>query len=75
MTDDYLGSGRPLGEARVIFEISRQGANVRDLRSRLSLDSGYLSRLLRSLEKQGLATSQRAVGDGRIEQRDRKSVV
>ena len=66
LSDDYLGSGRALGEARLLFEIGRDGANVRDLRARLSLDSGYLSRLLRSLEKQGLATSQRATDDARM---------
>lgn len=66
LSDNYLGSGRPLGEARLLFEIGRDGANVRDLRTRLSLDSGYLSRLLRSLERQGLATSQRADGDARV---------
>lgn len=66
LTDDYLGSGRPLGEARVIFEIGQTGVDVRDLRARLSLDSGYLSRLLRSLEKQGLVISKRAAGDGRV---------
>jgi len=64
--DDYLGRGRPLAESRVLFEIGREGADVRDLRARLSLDSGYLSRLLRSLEAQGLATSQRTAGDGRV---------
>lgn len=63
--DDYLGQGRSLGEARVLFEIGREGADVRDLRGRLSLDSGYLSRLLRALEAQGLVTSRRADDDGR----------
>lgn len=66
LSDNYLGSGRPLGEARLLFEIGRDGAMIRDLRARLSLDSGYLSRLLRSLERQGLATSQRAAGDARV---------
>ncbi len=50
----YLSRGRPLGEARMIFEIGAAGADVAVLRSRLELDSGYLSRLLRSLEAQGL---------------------
>ncbi|HZX77990.1 helix-turn-helix domain-containing GNAT family N-acetyltransferase [Lysobacter sp.] len=66
LTDDYLGRGRPLAESRLIFEIGRDGAEVRDLRARLSLDSGYLSRLLRSLEAQGLAKSQPAPGDARV---------
>lgn len=66
LSDNYLGSGRPLGEARLLFEIGPDGATVRDLRSHLSLDSGYLSRLLRSLERQGLAMSQRADTDARV---------
>lgn len=55
-TDSFLGRGRPLAESRLLFEIGREGADVRELRARLSLDSGYLSRLLRSLERQGLST-------------------
>lgn len=61
----YLGQGRPFGEARVLFEIGREGADVRDLRQRLDLDSGYLSRLLRALERQGLVVVERSTADGR----------
>ena len=46
--DDYLKRGRPLGEARLIFEIGTAGAEVAELRRRLGLDSGYASRLLRA---------------------------
>ena len=53
-TDQFLGRDRPLAEARLIFEIGSDGQEVRDLRSNLGVDSGYLSRLLRSLERQGL---------------------
>lgn len=53
-TDSFLGRGRPLADSRLLFEIGREGADVRKLRSRLNLDSGYLSRLLRSLERHGL---------------------
>lgn len=66
LTDDYLGSGRPWGESRLIFEIGRDGADVRDLRERLSLDSGYLSRLLRSLEAQGLVATRASRQDARV---------
>lgn len=62
---DYLRRGRPLAEARLIFEISADGADVRALRSRLGLDSGYLSRLLQSLQKQGLIAMAKEAGDGR----------
>ena len=53
-TDRFLGRGRPYAESRLLFEIGRDGRDVRDLRARLNLDSGYMSRLLRSLERQGL---------------------
>jgi DNA-binding MarR family transcriptional regulator/N-acetylglutamate synthase-like GNAT family acetyltransferase len=53
-TNSFLGRGRPLAEARLLFEIGEHGADVRDLRARLDLDSGYLSRLLRSVERDGL---------------------
>ena len=66
LTDDYLGRGRPLAESRLLFEVGRDGADVRDLRTRLSLDSGYLSRLLRALETQELISVQPAPHDARI---------
>jgi DNA-binding MarR family transcriptional regulator/GNAT superfamily N-acetyltransferase len=52
----YLGTGRSLGVARVLFEIGDVGGTVRDLRQRLDLDSGYLSRVLQALESDGLVT-------------------
>jgi DNA-binding MarR family transcriptional regulator/GNAT superfamily N-acetyltransferase len=66
LSDDYLSRGRPLGESRLLFEIGRSGADLRDLREHLSLDSGYLSRMLRSLEAQGLVDSRRDADDGRV---------
>jgi DNA-binding MarR family transcriptional regulator len=62
---DYLRRGRPLAQARLIFEISADGVDVLDLRSRLGLDSGYLSRLLQSLKMQGLIALAKGDGDGR----------
>lgn len=53
LDDSFLGSGRPVGAARLLFEIGPEGATVRSLRARLGLDSGYLSRLLRHLEDDG----------------------
>ena len=52
----FLGRARPLGEARLLWEIGPDGCELRSLRSRLELDSGYVSRLLRSLEAAGLVT-------------------
>lgn len=57
LSDRYLGQRRPLAEARVLFEIGANGRAVRDLRAELGLDTGYLARLLRSLEGQGLVAT------------------
>src|SRR5271155_5129141 len=65
LQDGYLSRGRPLGEARLIFEIGVDGADASSLRGRLGLGSGYLSRLLRSLDVQGLATVEKKPGDAR----------
>src|SRR5262245_2324655 len=66
LNSSYLDRGRPLGEARFLYEIGRDGADVRDLRAKLELDSGYVSRLLRSLERQGLVKAQTAADDARV---------
>ena len=50
LNDHFLGGDRPYGEARLLWEIGPDGAEVRELRDRLRLDSGYVSRMLRSLE-------------------------
>lgn len=66
LQDSYLTRGRPLGEARLIFEIgSSGGIDLRILRQRLGLDSGYMSRLLRSLESQDIVKVGKKPGDGR----------
>ncbi len=64
LTDQYLGLDRPLGPSRLLWEIGDRAA-VRELRDRLGLDSGYLSRLLRTLEEQGLVRVIPHPGDGR----------
>jgi DNA-binding MarR family transcriptional regulator len=66
LNDRFLGRDRPLGEARLLWEIGEDGADVRELRARLAIDSAYLSRLLRSLEAQALATVESRAGDGRV---------
>ena len=65
LDDSYLSRGRPLGEARLIFEVGADGADLRALRDALGLDSGYLSRLLRSLTAQGLIHVGKQAGDAR----------
>ncbi len=66
LDDHFLGRDRPLGESRVLFEIGRRGADLRDLRSRLGLDSGYLSRLIQSLETKGLVKLRSGSDDERV---------
>ena len=65
LNERFLGRGRPLGEARLLWEIGTAGCEVGLLRARLGLDSGYASRLLRSLEAAGLVTVTAAEDDRR----------
>lgn len=65
LDDSYLGTGRPLGPSRILYEIGPEGLGVAVLRRRLGLDSGYLSRLLRQLEGEGLVEVRRDPADGR----------
>lgn len=55
-----------MGEARLLWEIGPDGADLRDLRARLGLDSGYLSRLVGALEADGMVTTAPSPADGRI---------
>jgi len=66
LDENYLKLGRPLSEARLLYEIGSDGAEVRALRQRLKLDSGHLSRLLGSLERQGLLRLHVGVDDARV---------
>jgi DNA-binding MarR family transcriptional regulator/GNAT superfamily N-acetyltransferase len=62
----FLGRDRSLGASRLLFEIGKEGVEVRRLRARLTLDSGYASRLLRSLEAEGLVRTGPAADDARV---------
>lgn len=64
--EHYLGGDRPVGEARLLWEIGERGRDVRLLRERLGLDSGYVSRLLRSLRDDGLVTVEPHPRDRRV---------
>jgi DNA-binding MarR family transcriptional regulator/GNAT superfamily N-acetyltransferase len=66
LSDHYLERARPLGACRVLWEIGVEGAEVRALRARLDMDSGQLSRLLRSLETEGLIDVVPSPADARI---------
>ena len=72
LSDHFLGRNRPLGEARVLWEVGsagvagEAGVEIRALRGRLALDSAYLSRLLRALERAGLVVVEASPGDRRV---------
>ncbi|WP_408898661.1 GNAT family N-acetyltransferase [Nocardioides sp. R1-1] len=71
LDESFLGTGRPLAVSRLLFEVGADGANgaggagVRELRDRLELDSGHLSRMLRRLEADGLIATVPDPADGR----------
>ncbi|MFG2512449.1 GNAT family N-acetyltransferase [Streptomyces sp. NPDC048584] len=65
--DHYLGGARPYGQARLLWEIGDGGTHdVRGVRDRLGLDSGYASRLLRALERDGLIAVEPHPHDRRV---------
>jgi DNA-binding MarR family transcriptional regulator/GNAT superfamily N-acetyltransferase len=66
LNDHFLGRDHSLGEARLLWEIGTPGAEIRELRARLELDSAYVSRLLRSLERQGLIVVEASQDDRRV---------
>jgi DNA-binding MarR family transcriptional regulator/GNAT superfamily N-acetyltransferase len=66
LDEGFLQTERSLPEARVLYELGRADATeVAELREALELDAGYLSRLLTSLERDGLVTRQRSDRDAR----------
>jgi DNA-binding MarR family transcriptional regulator/GNAT superfamily N-acetyltransferase len=66
LNQHFLDRKLSLGEARVLWEIGYDGCAIRTLRSRLQLDSGYMSRVLRTLEAAGLVEVAPSPDDGRI---------
>lgn len=66
LNDEYLSRDRSLGLSRLLWEIEPDGSEVRVLRSRLGLDSGYTSRQLRRLEEDGLISIDPGSSDGRV---------
>ena len=66
LTDEFLGRRRPMGSSRTLWEIGSEGAEVRALRARLGLDSGYMSRVLQSLRRERLVTIVPSPDDGRV---------
>ena len=66
LADHYLGGGLTAAEARLLWEVGDVGSELRSLRARLDLDSGYLSRLLRALEGEGLVAVEPGATDRRV---------
>jgi DNA-binding MarR family transcriptional regulator/predicted GNAT family N-acyltransferase len=66
LNDHFLGRDRPLGESRLLYEIGTEGAELRDLRRRLGLDAGYVTRLVQALEEKGLVRLSPATADQRL---------
>ena len=66
LDDAYLSRGRSLGLSRLLWEIGPAGCEVRLLRARLGLDSGYFSRQLRRLEVDRLVITDPDDGDARV---------
>lgn len=65
LDDSFLGRGRPLALARLVFEIGLERRAVAELREALDLDAGYLSRMLHSLEEEDLVGLTSDESDGR----------
>jgi len=69
LEEHFLGRARPLGESRVLYEVAAvgpDGVDLREVRARLGLDSGYLSRLVQRLVAAGLATLRPGPDDERV---------
>jgi len=64
----YLDSPFSLTQARVLYELAQHsapGTTAADLTRELGLDPGYLSRLLRGFQRDGLLRKQASPSDGR----------
>jgi DNA-binding MarR family transcriptional regulator/ribosomal protein S18 acetylase RimI-like enzyme len=61
-----LNSDYSLPEARVLYELySSQDITSKKLTEELKIDSGYLSRIIKRMEKQGLLYRMKSAADGR----------
>lgn len=66
LEQNFLKSDLALPEGRVLFELAQeQGLTAVEIISRLEIDRGYLSRILRSLEKRKLLTRKMDPSDAR----------
>ena len=66
LDNHYLRTDYSLAEGRVMYELAtRPGIQAREIIESLGLDPGYLSRILRKLERAGLVTRATASDDKR----------
>lgn len=66
LQDGFLQSPYSLAEVRVLSELfRREGATSVELCRELDLDPGYVSRMIKKFEKEGLVERQRMADDGR----------
>lgn len=66
LEEGLLRTPFPLPEARVLWELGGHGSTTAtDLQAALDLDPGYLSRLLRRLERRGVVEGRRSTVDAR----------
>ena len=63
---EYLARGRPLGASRALWEIAAGHDDLRALREHMGLDAGYLTRLVQSLERDGLVAVEADGTDRRV---------
>ena len=66
LREGLLDTPYTLTEARVVFELAqRESTEVAELRRRLDVDPGYMSRILAAFQAGGLITRSRSERDGR----------
>src|SRR5207302_6348066 len=66
LKEGLLGSPLSLTEGRVLYELAqRERATASELAQELDLDSGYLSRMLKSFAAKGVITKRASKSDGR----------
>ena len=66
VVDGMASSPFSLAEARVLYELAhREKSTATDIRKELGLDAGYMSRILRDLERRKLVTREKSKRDER----------
>src|SRR3954451_24255254 len=66
LNERFAARDRPLALSRLLWEIGTEGGEIVMLRSRLAIDSGQMSRMLRALEADGLVRVAPSEADARV---------